>query len=129
MSWIVRFNRRSAKSHPDLAFDARFVVGRRTKTTAGFVAAAMNGTPSIREECARPVSINGPKPSAFRAVGGRCTRIGMAINGEKPQRVHAPQPLEVLFMSSNWTLDPCASRVADRQRAPICLPRTNRSRG
>jgi hypothetical protein len=43
------------------------------------VAAAMNGTPSTREECAEPVSISGLKLSAFHAVGGRCTRINITV--------------------------------------------------
>ena len=43
---IARLSGSGAKNQLDLAFDVRFVVGRRAKTIAGFAPAAMNGTPS-----------------------------------------------------------------------------------
>jgi len=53
------------------------VGGRLVKTTLGLVAAATSGTRSIREEFALPVFTSGLRLSVFRAVAGRCIRIGM----------------------------------------------------
>jgi hypothetical protein len=79
--WTASLNRSRATNLEGLAFDTRFVVGRRAKTIAGFARAAMNGTPSTREESVQLVSIGGRKPNAFRAVAGHSTRIGITIHG------------------------------------------------
>src|SRR5215470_16075456 len=80
MSWTANLSRSRATIRAGLAFDVRFVAGRRARTTAGFARAAMNGTHSMREECARSVSTSGGRPNAFRAAAGHCTRIGITIN-------------------------------------------------
>ena len=46
-------------------------------TTAGLEPAAMSGTRSIAEACARRASTSGLRPSASRAPAGRRMPIGM----------------------------------------------------
>jgi hypothetical protein len=92
---IASLSRSRATNREDRAFDARFVLGRRARTTAGFAPAAMDGTPSIREECARSVSTGGRKPNAFRAASGHCTRIGITINEFRKKR-----PLRAAYRQS-----------------------------
>lgn len=50
MYWTASLSRNRATSQAPLAFDVRFVVGRRVKTICGHVAALMSGTHSIQEE-------------------------------------------------------------------------------
>ena len=89
-----------ATNREDRAFDARFVDGRRARTTAGFAPAAMNGTPSTREEYARPVSISGRRLNAFRAATGHRTRIGITINEQEVAKGSLPPILFSLGCSS-----------------------------
>ena len=63
------------------------------RKTCGLAPADMNGTRSIREECAPPASISGLKPSASLAVAGRRIRIGMLIDrNEHPSLAIQPSP-------------------------------------
>jgi hypothetical protein len=69
--------KRKASTRPAHAFDAHSVVGRPARTTAGLVAAAMNGIRLTREECAPPVFITGLQRNACLARAGRHIPIGM----------------------------------------------------
>jgi len=61
--------------------DVNSVVGRPAKKTDGLVTAAIRGIRSIREGCARRVSIIGLQPSASSVAAGR--RIRSGTNSEK----------------------------------------------
>jgi hypothetical protein len=77
--WIASPNRTKAANPLALASDARFAAGRPARMTYALVAVAMSGTHSIRVGFARRASINGPQPSASRAVDGRRIRSGCAF--------------------------------------------------
>ena len=79
MFWIVSLSRSGATSHLGLAFDVRFVVGRRAKTTCGFALAGTHGTPLIQAQCALPVFTDGLQHGAYRAAIGRRIPIGIRI--------------------------------------------------
>jgi hypothetical protein len=75
--WIASLIKRKASTRPALAYDVHYAVGRPARTTAGLVAAAISGTRSIREECARRASTTGLRHSAFLVPAGRHIPTGM----------------------------------------------------
>ena len=79
--WIASPRKRKAPTTPARVFDVRSAVGRPAKTTDGVVVAAMSGTHSIREECARRAFIDGLRRSASSVATGRLTRIGTRNRG------------------------------------------------
>jgi hypothetical protein len=78
--------KRKAPTTPALASAARYAAGRPAKTTAGLALVGMNGTLSIREECAPLAFINGLRRSVSSVVAGRRTRTGMRLR-EKEETV------------------------------------------
>jgi hypothetical protein len=87
-SRIASLNGRRVTIHLALVYDVHSAVGRRARTTAGLVVAAMSGIRSTQEECARLASISGLRHNASRAPAGRPTQNGMCSNaftgGSKP---------------------------------------------
>jgi len=80
LSRLASLIKREASTLPALASDARSVVGRPARTTAGLVAAAISGTLLIREECARHASAIGPQHSVSLVPAGRHIPIGMCTD-------------------------------------------------